>query len=61
MLSQLQYCEENGIPFALIVGESELQAGIVKLRVVESREEIEVKRPELAKVIKEKLAELAAK
>ena len=25
MLNQLQYCEETGIPFAIIIGESELQ------------------------------------
>lgn len=55
MLSQLQYCEENGIPLAVIIGESELAAGIVKLRVIATREETEVKRSELASVIKEKL------
>lgn len=58
MLSQLQYCEENGIPFALIIGESELEKGIVKLRSVESREELEVKRSDLAATIKEKLKAL---
>merc|ERR1719309_1608087 len=31
MLSQLQYCEEQGIPLAVVIGESELAAGIVKL------------------------------
>ncbi len=61
MLSQLQYCEENGVPFAVILGSSEIERGIVKLRVVETREEIEVPRPDLPKVIKEKLAELAKK
>ena len=55
MLSQLQYCEENGIPLAVIIGESELAKGIVKLRVVETREEVEVKREEMATAIKEKL------
>ena len=58
MLSQLQYCEEHGIPFALIIGESELANGIVKLRVVETREEIEVKRADLVDTIKAKLGEL---
>ncbi len=58
MLSQLQYCEEKGIPLAVIVGESELQKGVVKLRVIESREEVEVERAELAKVIREKLAQI---
>ena len=32
MLNQLQYCEENGIPLAVIIGESELQKGVVKVR-----------------------------
>ena len=58
MLSQLQYCEEHGIPFALIIGESELANGVVKLRVVETREEIEVKRGELVETIKAKIGEL---
>ncbi len=25
MLNQLQYCEETGIPLAVVIGESELQ------------------------------------
>ena len=58
MLNQLQYCEERGIPLALIIGESELQAGIVKVRLVEKREEFEYKRSELVSAIKEKLTEL---
>jgi len=60
MLSQLQYCEESGIPLAVILGTGEIERGVVKLRVVETREETEVPREELAKVIKEKLEELAA-
>merc|ERR1711915_413083 len=32
MLNQLQYCEENGIPLAIVLGESELAAGVVKIR-----------------------------
>lgn len=42
LLAQLQYCEETGIPFALIIGESEIQRGVVKLRNVATREEVEV-------------------
>eukprot|EP00095_Tigriopus_kingsejongensis_P004386 maker-scaffold1072_size64607-snap-gene-0.17 protein:Tk04386 transcript:maker-scaffold1072_size64607-snap-gene-0.17-mRNA-1 annotation:"histidine--trna cytoplasmic-like" len=55
MLSQLQYCEEKGIPLAVIVGESELQKGVVKVRVVETREESEVPRGDLPTFIREKL------
>merc|ERR1719150_1060334 len=47
MLNQLQYCEENGIPFAVIIGESELQKGVVKIRTIKSREETEVLRENL--------------
>jgi len=60
MLSQLQYCEENGIPLAVILGSSEIERGVVKLRVVETREETEVPREGLTRVIKEKLQQLAA-
>jgi len=58
MLNQLQYCEETGIPLAVIIGESELQKGVVKLRVIETREETEVPRTELVQVLKSKIAEL---
>ena len=56
MLNQLQYCEEAGIPFAIIIGESELQKGVVKLRVIETREEIEVPRSELVSTLKSKIS-----
>jgi len=55
MLNQLQYCEETGIPLAVVIGESELERGVVKLRDVKTREEVEVKREDLESVIKEKL------
>ena len=52
MLNQLQYCEDNGIPLAVIIGESELQKGVVKLREIATREETEVPREELvAKIV----------
>merc|ERR1712226_351257 len=47
MLNQLQYCEENQIPYAVVIGESELQKGVVKIRNIESREETEVLRERL--------------
>lgn len=56
LLAQLQYCEESGIPWAAILGESELQRGIVKLRNVATREEIEIARnaivQEMTKLVK---------
>ncbi|GJQ71259.1 hypothetical protein Trydic_g22069, partial [Trypoxylus dichotomus] len=44
LLAQLQYCEEQGIPLVLILGESELEKGVVKLREVTSRAETEIER-----------------
>ncbi|XP_044727919.1 histidine--tRNA ligase, cytoplasmic [Chrysoperla carnea] len=55
LLAQLQYCEEQGIPLALIIGESEIQNGIVKLREVDTRQEYEIPRDQLIKEIKLKI------
>ncbi|NXX85836.1 SYHC protein, partial [Urocolius indicus] len=52
LLSQLQYCEDTGIPLVAIVGEQELKDGVVKLRVVASREEVNVSRESLVEEIK---------
>lgn len=43
MLDQLQYCEKNQIELCVIVGGSELEAGIVKIRHVVTREEVSSK------------------
>ena len=43
-LTQFQYCEESGIPLAVVLGQSELEAGIVKLRNVVTREEVTCKK-----------------
>lgn len=40
MLSQFQYCEENGIPFCAVIGDSELKDGVVTLRDMKSRKEV---------------------
>uniref|UniRef100_A0A452J5R7 histidine--tRNA ligase n=1 Tax=Gopherus agassizii TaxID=38772 RepID=A0A452J5R7_9SAUR len=52
LLNQLQYCEDNGIPLVAIVGEQELKDGVVKLRVVATREEVDVRRENLIEEIK---------
>merc|ERR1739844_367363 len=44
MLNQLQYCEAERIPYTIIIGEDELKKGIVKLRTVETRDEVEIAR-----------------
>uniref|UniRef100_A0A8D3CI36 histidine--tRNA ligase n=1 Tax=Scophthalmus maximus TaxID=52904 RepID=A0A8D3CI36_SCOMX len=43
LLSQLQHCEESGIPLVAILGEQELKDGVVKLRVVATREEVRLR------------------
>ncbi|KAJ8919497.1 hypothetical protein NQ315_002118 [Exocentrus adspersus] len=60
LLVQLQHCEEYGIPFAVILGESELKKGVVKLRVVPTREEVEVSRTSLSDEIRKRLQNLCA-
>ncbi|CAO2593768.1 Histidine--tRNA ligase, cytoplasmic, partial [Lemmus lemmus] len=52
LLNQLQYCEEAGIPLVAIVGEQELKDGVVKLRSVASREEVDVRREDLVEEIR---------
>ncbi|XP_029439246.1 histidine--tRNA ligase, cytoplasmic-like isoform X2 [Rhinatrema bivittatum] len=52
LLSQLQYCEETGIPLVAIIGEQELKDGVVKLRVVSTREEFNIPRGNLVEEIK---------
>lgn len=39
LLDQIQTCEARQIPLMLIVGERELQEGVVKLRYIKTREE----------------------
>jgi len=47
LLQQLQYCEDMCIPWVVLIGGSELEKGIVKLRNVVSREEEEIQRDQL--------------
>lgn len=55
LLAQLQHCEETGIPLAIIIGESEIQKGVVKLREVITRNEVEVPKDRLADEIRKRL------
>ncbi|XP_041930321.1 histidine--tRNA ligase isoform X1 [Alosa sapidissima] len=54
LLSQLQHCEETGIPLVAILGEQELRDGVVKLRNVASREEMDVSRADLVEEIRKR-------
>lgn len=57
LLNQLQYCEETGIPLVAIVGEQELKEGVIKLRSVASREEVDVRREDLVEEIKRRTSD----
>lgn len=59
LLAQLQHCEENQIPLVLILGDSELERGVVKLRNVLTREEAEVSRERLVEEVNERLHQLS--
>uniref|UniRef100_A0A8C4UEH8 histidine--tRNA ligase n=1 Tax=Falco tinnunculus TaxID=100819 RepID=A0A8C4UEH8_FALTI len=55
LLKQLQYCEDTGIPLAVIVGEQELTDGVIKLRNVATREEVDIPREKLVDEIRRRL------
>ncbi|XP_045140676.1 histidine--tRNA ligase, cytoplasmic [Echinops telfairi] len=57
LLNQLQYCEETGIPLVAIIGEQELKDGVIKLRSVASREEVDIRREDLAEEIKKRTSQ----
>ncbi|VVC91643.1 unnamed protein product [Leptidea sinapis] len=61
MLTQLQHCEENGIPFAVVLGEAELKRGVVKIRNIITREEVEVPQDDLVQELKVKIDALDRK
>jgi histidyl-tRNA synthetase len=56
LLAQLQHCEENQIPLAVVFGDGELERGVVKLREVTSRKEEEISVESLVEEIKKRLA-----
>lgn len=55
LLAQLQFCEEKQIPFALILGDGELEQGLVKLREVTSRQEELIQLDNLVEAVKWKI------
>lgn len=40
MLTQFQFCEDNLVPFCVVIGDSELKDGVVKLRDMATRKEV---------------------
>lgn len=55
LLAQLQYCEENQIPYAIVLGDGELARGVVKLREITSRKEEEISVDNLAEELRKRL------
>lgn len=57
LLAQFQHCEERAIPFALVLGDSEIERGVVKFREVTTREEFELPLNDLVAEIRKRLAD----
>lgn len=55
LLAQLQYCEENQIPYAIVLGDGELSRGVVKLREIKSRKEDEIPLETLPEELRKRL------
>jgi histidyl-tRNA synthetase len=51
---QLEYADALKIPYVIILGETELKKGVVRVRDMQKREEFEVKREEVAKFLSER-------
>jgi len=49
-LTQIQYCEENGIPVAVVIGEDEISKNVVKIRNVVTKAEVLLQFPILLKL-----------
>ena len=54
-LDQFNYCEKNSIPVAVVLGPGELERGIVKVRRISDRYEIEAPRDNFIPIVKELL------
>ncbi|XP_013419930.1 histidine--tRNA ligase, cytoplasmic-like [Lingula anatina] len=55
-LDQFQYCETMSIPLAVVIGTSEIEQSVVKLRDIKTRKEREVPRENLVTEIRTELA-----
>ncbi|XP_039265302.2 histidine--tRNA ligase-like isoform X1 [Styela clava] len=53
LLNQLQHCEENGIPVAIMIGSGELEEGNIKIRDIKTREESLVPRSAMIEQLKD--------
>ncbi|XP_052796021.1 histidine--tRNA ligase-like isoform X2 [Mya arenaria] len=57
-LDQFQYCETNGIPIAIIIGQSEIENNEVTMKNTQTRVERKVSRDSLVSEIRKELASL---
>jgi histidyl-tRNA synthetase len=57
-LDQFQYCEEQSIPFCVIVGDDEIKNNIVTLKNVVTRDQEKLSRETLVEELSKRLAEL---
>lgn len=55
ILNNYQYCEQNHIPYAVILAEDELKRGVVKIRNIQTREEVEVPKDNIIEEIKKRI------
>ncbi|CAL8147293.1 unnamed protein product [Orchesella dallaii] len=55
LLQQLQYCEDNEIPWAVLTGADEMTREVVKLRNVKERKEVEVGQDEMVEELRKRL------
>lgn len=58
VLFQFEHCEEYGIPFGLIIGGSELERGVVKIKEFATRQEEDVAIDDLVEYIRKRLENL---
>lgn len=57
-MTQVQYCEDQGIPFIIVFGGEEIKGGKVKIREVKTRTETVVEREKLIETCKKMLSDL---
>jgi len=58
LLTQLQYCEETGIPLAVVIGEDEIKRNVVKIRKISTRAEREVSRDSMIRELQDEISKL---
>jgi histidyl-tRNA synthetase len=57
-LDQFQYCEDNLIPFCVIIGEDEIKNNVVTLKNCITRSQEKLERQNLVEELRKRLSEL---